>query len=541
MPINVGMAPVASNLTKVLSRDELLARRAEARAMGRKVVQCHGCFDIVHPGHVRHLRHAAEHGDILLVSITADALIGKGDGRPLFPQELRAENLAALDCVDWVHVNPDSTAEALLREVRPDVYIKGREYEGNADPRFRAEREAVERAGGRVVFSSGDVVFSSTALIGAMEQRVDPFHARLRQLVEQGEIDAARLGPLIDAFVGRRVCVIGETIVDTYVHCDRPDVAGEGPIMSLRPLERRSYDGGAAIVARHLAAMGARPVLVTALPRTVGAEEMRRRLGVEGVEVIWVEHEGTLMEKQRFLVGSQKVMKLDLIRPLSLDASRQRELVTLAEQACAGCDGAIVADFGQGLFAGRVMADLLGAVRRRVPFIAGDVSGARNTMMKMRGVDLVCPTEHELRSATGDFEDSLNAVVWRYLDATKVGGVFVTLGADGLIAFDRLPGAESAEGGWRSRVRGEHVPALAPHPVDTLGCGDALLAAAALAAMAGGRRIDGAVLGSVAAGAEAMRLGNKVVSAADLRRGVERVVGSRLAVEVGTERMAAGV
>jgi len=76
------MAPVSANVTKVLSLDELLTLRAEAREAGRTVVQCHGCFDIVHPGHVRHLRHAAEQGDILLVSITADAVMRKGEGRP---------------------------------------------------------------------------------------------------------------------------------------------------------------------------------------------------------------------------------------------------------------------------------------------------------------------------------------------------------------------------------------------------------------------------------------------------------------------------
>jgi rfaE bifunctional protein nucleotidyltransferase chain/domain len=115
------------------------------------VVQCHGCFDIVHPGHIRHLQHAARQGDLLLVTITADACVNKGDGRPLFNEELRAENLAALDCVDLVFVNPDPTAEKLLDEVRPDIFIKGREYESNKDPRFAAEREAVERHGGRVV------------------------------------------------------------------------------------------------------------------------------------------------------------------------------------------------------------------------------------------------------------------------------------------------------------------------------------------------------------------------------------------------------
>src|SRR5690554_6067465 len=114
------MDPTPAIRRKILSRDSLLDLRAEARSDGRTVVQCHGCFDIVHPGHIRHLQQAARLGDILLVSITADAAMRKGDGRPLFPQELRAENLAALDFVDWVHIDRQETALELLEAVQPD-------------------------------------------------------------------------------------------------------------------------------------------------------------------------------------------------------------------------------------------------------------------------------------------------------------------------------------------------------------------------------------------------------------------------------------
>ncbi|MBY0261818.1 MAG: adenylyltransferase/cytidyltransferase family protein, partial [Phycisphaerales bacterium] len=170
VPVGGGNAVPAPAAAKVVTHEQLLARRAEARAQGRKLVQCHGCFDIVHPGHLRHLRYARAQGDLLLVTITGDSMISKGSGRPLIPQELRAENLAALDCVDLVYIEPRPTAAELLGEVRPDVYVKGREYERNQDPRFKAEQEIVMRHGGRVVFSSGDVVFSSTALIAALEQ-----------------------------------------------------------------------------------------------------------------------------------------------------------------------------------------------------------------------------------------------------------------------------------------------------------------------------------------------------------------------------------
>lgn len=518
---------------RILTRERLLERRAEARRAGLSVVQCHGCFDLVHPGHVRHLQHAAKQGDVLLVSITADAEMRKGQGRPLFPQEMRAENLAALDCVDWVYINPHETAEALLEEVRPDVYIKGREYEANSDPRFRAERDAVERHGGRVVFSSGDVVFSSTALIAAMEQQSDPFHSRLRQLVDSHDLSPQRLEPVIAAFAGRRVAVVGEVITDTYVMCDRPDVAGESPVMSLRPLEQRSYDGGAAIIARHLAAMGARPVLVTGLPRTTEAEAVRQRLEVEGIETRWIETEAPMLEKQRFLVGAQKVMKLDLVHPITLDAARHERLIGIAAESADGFDAAIVADFGNGLLTAGTIGRLCSKLRKRVRVLSGDVSGRRSLLTHMTDMDLVCPTESELRDAVRDFDDSLNAVAWRLLHATGGRRAFVTMGADGLIAFERTAEAETAPG-WTSRLRGEHVPALAAHALDALGCGDALLAAATLALAALGDEPSAlpsaALLGSIAAGVEASRLGNVAVSAHDLRTGLRRLGESRLTV-----------
>src|SRR5919206_180539 len=95
---------------KTLTLDALLALRAEARDAGRTVVHCHGCFDIVHPGHIQHLQFAKSLGDVLVVSVSADTHVNKGVNRPLIPDELRAASLAALECVEWVYVNPDPTA-----------------------------------------------------------------------------------------------------------------------------------------------------------------------------------------------------------------------------------------------------------------------------------------------------------------------------------------------------------------------------------------------------------------------------------------------
>ncbi|MFN0132463.1 MAG: PfkB family carbohydrate kinase [Phycisphaerales bacterium] len=516
---------------KILSHADLLALCEDARREGRSVVHCHGCFDIVHPGHIRHLRYAKALGDILLVSITGDAEMKKGTGRPLIPEELRAENLAALDCVDWVYVESRPTAAELLAEVRPDVYVKGREYESNKDPRFQAERHAVESGGGRVVFSSGDVVFSSTALISAIETSIDPFHARLAQLSASPSLQGPDLFSLISSFRGKRVLVIGETILDTYVFCDRPEVAGESPVMTLRPLERRHYDGGAAIIARHVAALGARPVLVTAMPVDAQGESVRRRLVAEGVEVRPLVVDRPLCEKQRFLVGTQKIMKLDLVERLVLDAAQQDRLVGIAAESARDCNchAAIIADFGQGLFSPITLRRLCRELRPLVQTLAGDVSGRRSHLRSMTDMDLLCPSESELRESFGLTDRGLPAVAWELLEETKSKAALVTMGPEGAIAFDRLPdSADEREDRFRTRLRAEHLPALAPIAIDPLGCGDSLITVATLALASGSSLLAAAFLGSIAAAVQAQRLGNLPVSSTDLRQGVARVHNAHL-------------
>ena len=525
---------------KVLSLPELLARRQQARREGRPVVQCHGCFDIVHPGHIRHLRQAKSHGAILLVSITGDGAYTKRQGAPLIPQELRAENLAELDCVDWVYIDPSPTAQPLLEQVRPDVYVKGREYETNQDPRFQAERQTVERHGGRVVFSSGDVVFSSTALIGMMEASADPYHARLRQLLADEQLEGPTLTGLISRFRGRRVVVVGETIIDTYIHCDQPEVAAESPVMTLRPLERKSYDGGAAIIARHLAAMGAQPTLITGLPESPAAEALRRRLAAEGVRVESVPIDVPIPEKQRFLVGTQKVMKLNMLEPIVLDAAQRDRLIHMASEASDGADAAILADFGNGLLSLAGVERLCRAVRDRVGILTGDVSGRRSSLMHFSEMDLLCPSEREAREAVRNFDESIPTVAYELLERTRSRAAFVTMGPDGLIAFDRLArpagepdAATTPDGQFAKRLSSEHVPALGGHAIDPLGCGDALLAAATLTLATGGDLLQAAFLGSLAAAMQAQRLGNNAISATDLRQSIVRTHTAHLAFSPG--------
>ena len=118
---------------KILTLDELSAKSKEYRDSGKKVVLCHGTFDLIHAGHIRYLKSACDEGDVLFVTVTADEFVNKGPGRPVFSQDLRVENLGYLSFVDFVAVNNSPTAVNVLSEIKPHAYVKGPDYKNMED------------------------------------------------------------------------------------------------------------------------------------------------------------------------------------------------------------------------------------------------------------------------------------------------------------------------------------------------------------------------------------------------------------------------
>lgn len=151
---------------KIFEPEELAQKIRELKSEGKKIVYCHGCFDLMHPGHIKYFQAAKKMGDILVVTITPDIYVDKGPDRPVFNQKLRADSIAALECVDYVAVNKWPTAEETLRLLRPDFYVKGQEFENLQDKtgKIQREYEVVKEVGAEMRFTH-EIVFSSTQLL----------------------------------------------------------------------------------------------------------------------------------------------------------------------------------------------------------------------------------------------------------------------------------------------------------------------------------------------------------------------------------------
>ena len=151
---------------KILELDVLAEKLADLKSRGKKIVHCHGCFDMMHPGHIKYFQASKEMGDVLVVTVTPDQFVDKGPDRPVFDQNLRAESIAALESVDYVAVNRWPTAEETLRLLLPNYYVKGQEFEKLHDKtgKIQKEVEVVREIKAEMRFTH-EIVFSSSKLI----------------------------------------------------------------------------------------------------------------------------------------------------------------------------------------------------------------------------------------------------------------------------------------------------------------------------------------------------------------------------------------
>ncbi|MGD8452515.1 MAG: adenylyltransferase/cytidyltransferase family protein [Phycisphaerae bacterium] len=495
---------------KIVDLVELLQRAASARKAGRRLVHCHGCFDLVHPGHIRYLRFARELGDVLVVSVTSDNAVNKGPDRPHIPQELRAESLAALEFVDWVLIDPHPTAAELLTALRPDVYVKGREYAQMEDPRFLREREIVERYGGRVVFHSGDVVFSSTRLVRSLEHDEDLDECRLRTLCSRGNIDLESARAALARLARVRVAVVGDLIRERYISCDASEAAEDAPVLSLQQLGATSYWGGAAAMALQMRALGASATLIASGVEGEQTAADTAALNENDIETHLLPVRREPVEHRTFVADDAKLFQLSDGVGHPLDSTWERHAHALLVDQLAQVDLLVWCDHGYGMVTPGLVRRVTPAARRAGVMVAGCAPGRRGDIRVLEDTDLLAVTERRLREAMHDMGSGLPSVTWNLLNNTRGRRALVGLHKRGLIGFDGHSeqmgnlAAGTVRNPVPSRLRSEFVPALTHHCVDLLGAEEAALAVVALTLVTGGTLAMGTY---IAAGAEALAAG----------------------------------
>jgi rfaE bifunctional protein nucleotidyltransferase chain/domain len=476
---------------KIHSIEDLGRIAADLRAQNHRIALCHGVFDLVHMGHVRHLEAARREGDILMVTLTADRFVNKGPGRPIFSQEMRAEMIAALEYVDYVAINNAPDAEIVLNTIKPDVYVKGSDYENPDEDitgKISTERDAVEHHGGRLVFTR-DITFSSSSLIN---RYLDVYDPPLRDFLDKLRLDGGpeRIPALIESVNGMKATIIGDAIIDEYQYVGTLGKSAKEHIIATLYQSTEAFAGGVFAAANHLAAFCAEVDLITALAHDCPYEDMIRKNLKPNIRlhVIRVGDRPTT-RKLRFVDQGGYMRKLFEVyfmddRPLPVEnRARLAELVAHKTRAS---DLVVVTDFGHGMIGSEVIRAVRNARFLAVNAQTNAGNQGYNLVTKYQGADYICIDAPEARLATADKYSDITKVVGEVLpQLTGCKKAIVTHGSNGAYTFAPDEGV----------VR---IPAFTKTVVDTVGAGDAFFAVTAPLVAAGGRMADVGFVGNAA-------------------------------------------
>jgi len=474
----------------------------------QRAIMCHGVFDVVHPGHVRHLLYAKSKADILIASLTADRHIKKGLHRPHVPQDLRAVNLAAFEMVDYVVIDRNDKPLAILATIQPDYFAKGFEYNANGlSPNTAEEAKVVEAYGGEILFTPGDVIYSSSALI-----RLAPPSVKLETiqiLMEREQITFDHLHKVLSQLSGKHVHVVGDTIIDTYTYCTMIGGQTKTPTISVLYQQRTDYVGGAGIVAKHLVAAGAKVSFSTVLGNDSLKDFALDDLKSTGVDVrAIVDPSRPTVNKNAIVAGGYRLLKVDTLDNRSISDLILGSMIEGLQSTPA--EAVVFSDFRHGMFNRRTIPELVDAIPKHAYRAADSQVASRwGNITDFQNFDLITPNEREARFALGDQDSGIRPLSSKIYDAAQCKLLILKLGERGVLAC-RDVDHESLDSFFV-------IDSFVNNLVDPMGAGDALLAYTTLAMLASRNEAIATILGTMAAACECEREGNIPISNDDVR------------------------
>jgi len=500
LPLKAPSVPLRRN-HKIVPLQELPRVLGPHRAANQRIVHCHGVFDLLHIGHIRYFEQARSFGDVLVVTLTPDIYVDKGERRPAFPEQLRAEAVASLSVVDYVAVNQWPTAEETLRRIRPHVYVKGSDFksaDGDRTGKLAREERVCQELGIDLRFTQ-DIVFSSTNLINRF---FSSFSKELQDYLElfRRRYSLDRVLAVVDDMARLKVLLVGDVVIDEYCYCSPLGASSKSPVLAVKYGSQDRFAGGVLAVANHLANF-----VETVRLLTVIGEHDDHRPFIEsalhpGVHPeFWVQDGAPTLVKKRYLDGysMHKWLEIYTIDDSGLAADQDQDLVDRFRREAPRYDLTVSADFGHGAVSGSLRESLV----QHSPFLAVNTqanagNGSMHTISRYARADYISLTERELRLDARDLKKDLRLLACEQARRFRSTALAVTRGRQGACMSDSNEGFVV-------------VPAFASRAVDSIGSGDAFFAVSALAVRVEAPLEVAAFLGNVAGALAVQIIGNQ--------------------------------
>ena len=488
---------------KIISIEDLKKNIKKLKSKNKKIILCHGVFDLLHIGHIKYFKEAKSNGDKLIVSVTSDEHVNKGPNRPAFNSQQRLESIEALDVVDYVVLSSFPSAINIIKEVKPDIYCKGPDYKnskGDITGEIKNEIRTVKLLGGKTIFTS-DITFSSSKLINNLEEgHLSNRKSALNTVKKNFSFNEIK--GLIEKFKKIKVLVIGETIIDQYIFCEALGKSGKEPVLVLKDIKTEKYLGGAGAISRHISSFCKKITLLSMLgEKQEHLKEIKKNLP-KNIDFKFIKKTNSpTIIKKRYLdsLSFNKIIGVDSLNDDFLNEKDERLFNKFLKTNIPKNDLVVISDYGHGLISDK-SAKLICKLSKFVALNA-QINAANigyHSMGKYKNIDCLIVNEKELRHEMRDKKSHVEPLIKKFSLKQNISNVIVTQGVTGSLLYNK------------KKNQFNHCEAFAKTAVDKVGAGDTMLSLIALCLKCNLNKNLSMFISSLGAAQSVKSIGNKL-------------------------------
>lgn len=464
--------------------------------MDKNKVLVFGNFNIVHPGHLRLLRFAKSLNGLLYVGVSSDEIAGN-EGH--VPEKLRLETLKTNNWVDKAFIYKDPIIQ-VIKKLKPHIVVKGKEYENQ----HNEEADVIASYGGKLVFGSGDVSFSSLDLLKKeMSSSGNLSILEPIKFNKRHNIDKEKVSSIIKKFKSKSVCVIGDLIIDEYIACEALGMSQEDPTLVVKPISSSVFVGGAGIVASHSSGLGAATYFISVVGNDNNALFTKKELKINNVTSYLIKDESRPTSlKQRYRSKGKTLLRVSTLSENSINKDIQNKIYNKLKLLIKDIDLIIFSDFNYGVLPQELVNKIIKLAKDNNVMVSADSQSSSQTgdISRFLNSDLITPTEREARLSLRDNQIGLVSLANNLLRKTSARNILLKLGEEGILVH---PGKTNPKNEVTDRIA-----ALNESPKDVAGAGDSLLVSSSLALLCGSTIWEASYIGSIAAAIQVARVGN---------------------------------
>lgn len=436
----------------------------------KKIVLCHGVFDVLHIGHIKHLNFAKKFGEILVVSITQDKFINKGLGRPVFNQDVRAQMISSISIVDYVTINNDQTAEDIINLIKPNFYCKGIEYKelkNDLTKKIKVEKQILKKNGGKIIYSN-DETYSSSKIINDNFNIYNDKQSKFIEKIKKN-FSIESIIQVFEKISKLRVLVIGEVILDEYIYSEPIGKSSKDTMLVIKEIESKMYVGGSGSIAKNISNFISKKNNISILSYLGEKKEysnvINKFLGKEIKKFFVYRSNSPTIVKKRIIdkINNTKLLGIYNFNEAEISHKEENKVLNYLDKNLKNFDLVIVNDFSHGL----VTKKIAKKISEKSKFLSfnSQVNSSNlgyHSIKNFNKLNCLSINERELRHELRDKKSDIKKLVKVLVKNKNLKNILVTRGAEGILLYNK------------ERNKFYNCEAFAGNIIDKIGAGDTI-------------------------------------------------------------------